>query len=192
MDGSPDRRPSRLLRLAFAFYLALAVAGLVGLGWVRQGPLPLALFLVPAQLPADLALGLAAAALLAGVWELGRRHLSAARELEARLAEVLGGVGRDEALALALLSGLAEETLFRGALQSGLGWAAATALFALLHSGPQRAMRLWGLFALAAGALFGGLVAWRGTLAPAVIAHVGVNALNLLRLSYRRGPAARG
>lgn len=192
MEGSPVRRPSRILRLAFAFYLAVAVAGLVGLAWLRRGPLPLKLFLVPAQLPVDLALGLASAALLTGAWELGCRHLLAARELEARLAGILGGIGRDEALALALLSGVAEETLFRGALQAGFGWATATALFALLHSGPQRPMRLWGLFALAAGALFGGLVAWRGTLAPAAIAHVGVNALNLLRLAHRHGPTGRG
>lgn len=192
MDGSLPAEPGRLLRFASVFYLALAVAGALGLGWARGGPLSLALFLVPAELPLDLLLGLAAAALLAGLWELGRRRLAAAAELEARLAALLGGLRRDEALALALLSGLAEETLFRGALQSAFGWTAATALFALLHSGPQRALRLWGLFALLAGALFGALVLWRGTLAPAVIAHVGVNAFNLMRLSSRGGRRAAG
>lgn len=190
MDGTPLTHPGRLLRVASLFYLALAIAGLLGLGWARGGPLPLAIFLVPAALPVDLLLGLGAAALLAGLWELGRRRLTAAAELEARLAELLGGLRREEALALALLSGVAEETLFRGALQTAFGAVAATLLFALLHSGPQRALRLWGLFALAAGALFSGLVAWRGTLAPAVIAHVGINALNLMRLSRRSGGRA--
>ena len=196
MHPSPPKRAgSRLLRIAFVFYLVLAVVGALLLGWIRGGPLPLAAFLLPDRLAFDLALGLATAALLVGAWEIGRRRLALAAELEARLAELISGLRRDEALALALLSGLAEETFFRGAIQQGVGWIGATLLFALLHSGPSPALRLWGLFALIAGGLFGGLVAWRGTLAPAVVAHVVVNALNLLRLSRvgrRRSDANAG
>lgn len=191
MTGPPQPASGRLLRFAFAFYLALAVAGLVGLGWQRGGPLPLELFLLPRQLPLDLALGGAAGLLLVGLWELGRRRLHAAAELEARLAELLAGLGRDEAIALALLSAMAEETLFRGAIQGAFGWLPATLLFALLHAGPQRALRLWGIFALAAGGLFGALVAWRGALLPAVVAHFVVNSLNLLRLSRPAGSRPR-
>ena len=184
MNPSPhERAGQRLLRVAFLFYLLLAVAGALALGWLRGGPIPLAAFLRPTELALDLGLGLAAAALLALAWELARRHLAPAAELEARLGELVSGLRAEEAVALALLSGIAEETFFRGALQEGLGWIAATLLFALLHSGPSPALRLWGLFALAAGALFAGLVVWRATLAPAMVAHVTVNVLNLLRLS---------
>lgn len=194
MNLSPhERAASRLLRIAFVFYLVLALAGALLLGWLLGGPLPLAVFLLPERFAIDLALGLATAALLAGAWEVGRHHLAVAAELEARLGELIAGLRWDEALALALLSGLAEETFFRGAIQQGVGWIAATLLFALLHSGPSPALRLWGLFALIAGALFGGLVLWRGTLAPAVVAHVAVNAMNLLRLSrIRRPPSSAG
>ena len=96
-----------------------------------------------------------------------------------------------EISALAALSGISEELFFRGAVQGTLGWAAATILFALLHSGPGRAFRLWSLFALLAGALFGGVMAWRGNLLGPVVGHFLVNAVNLRRLASRFGDSAR-
>ena len=64
----------------------------------------------------------------------------------------------------------------------------ATALFALLHSGRDRELRLWTLAALLIGALLGGLVWWRGTLLAAIVAHVTINAVQLLR--WTRPPLA--
>lgn len=90
---------------------------------------------------------------------------------------------------MALLSGFAEELLFRGAIQGSLGIWVATILFALLHSGPGGSFRLWPVFALVAGALFGALVLWRGNLLAAIVAHAVVNAINLGRLAATRGVA---
>ena len=59
------------------------------------------------------------------------------------------------------------------------------ALFAALHTGRQRGLWIWTLFALIAGLLFGGLVLLAGNLLPAVIAHFVVNAVNLSRLARR-------
>jgi uncharacterized protein len=84
-----------------------------------------------------------------------------------------------------VLSGFAEELFFRGAVQGAIGWLPATLAFALLHTGPGRAFRLWTLFALLAGLLFGALMELRGNLLGPVVAHFLVNAVNLWRLASR-------
>ncbi len=174
--------PGQLYRLAWLFYLVLAVGAIVWIG-ARSGRIRLALFLDPETLPLDVALGVGAAGLLIGLWEAGRRFLGSARELERRLGELLAGVTPAELVALALLSGFAEELFFRGAVQGAWGWLPATVLFALLHSGPGPAFRAWTLFAALAGLLFAVLVLWRGNLLAPILAHGLVNAVNLRRLA---------
>ncbi|HVR30006.1 MAG TPA: CPBP family intramembrane glutamic endopeptidase, partial [Thermoanaerobaculia bacterium] len=111
----------------------------------------------------------------------------AARRFEALLRGVLGSLDASQAVGLALLSGFAEELFFRGAVQGAWGYGWATVLFAALHTGRDRGLWVWTVFALAAGLAFGGLVIWTGNLLPAVVAHVLVNAINLTRLARRRG-----
>jgi len=169
----------------------LALAGVLWIGW-RRGVIPLSLFFDRERWWLDLSLGLAAGALLLGAWWGAERAFPLAKELEARLADALGSITASEAIALALLSGFAEELFFRGALQGTLGWAGATILFGVLHSGPGKAFRLWTLFALAAGALLGGIMAWRGNLLGPVVGHVLVNAVNLRRLARDSARLLRG
>ena len=189
--------PGRFYRLAWALYLGMALAGVVWIG-LREGIIPLALFIDPRQWWLDLLLGLGAAALLLGVWTAAERALPQARDLEAQIAELLGPLRRSEAIGLAVLSGFAEELFFRGALQGAIdgvgGWLAASVIFGLVHTGPGREFRLWTLFALTAGFLLGGLMVWRGNLLAPVIAHFAVNAVNLSRLAAQgdSGRLARG
>jgi CAAX protease family protein len=161
--------------------------------WVGsgRGEIPLSLFVDRSGWWLDLLLGGAAGLLLLALWWGAERLFPLARDLEARLAAALGPLSPSEAFALALLSGFAEELFFRGAVQGAWGWLAATLLFALLHSGPGTAFRLWTLFAALAGALFGGLMAWRGNLLGPVVGHFLVNAVNLRRLASRVGDSAR-
>ena len=133
----------------------------------------------------DLGLGVVAGFLLVGLWEAGRRIVPAMRELEGLLAEHLGGLDPAETLALALISGFAEELFFRGAMQSSWGFGWATLIFTLMHSGPGRAFRWWTLFAFVAALVFGGLTLLRGNILAAVVAHTLVNAINLRRLADR-------
>lgn len=172
----------QVVRTAWFFYLLLGLGGVVWVGW-REEVIPLSLFFDPGGWWLDLALGVAAGLALLAAWNLGVRRLVGARQLEDRLGELLSGLTADEAVALALLSGIAEELFFRGAVQGSWGWVWATLLFGLLHSGPGRMFGLWTVFALVAGGLFGGLMVWRGNLLAPVVAHVLVNAVNLRRIA---------
>lgn len=187
----------RFYRLAWCLYLVMALAGVLWIG-AREGIIPLGLFLDPRGWWLDLLLGLGAAALLLGVWTAAERVLPQARDLEEKIAELLGPLTRSEAVGLAVLSGFGEEVFFRGALQGALpgmaGWVVASVVFGLVHTGPGRAFRLWTLFALSAGFLLGGLMLWRGNLLSPVVAHFAVNAVNLSRLAALgdSGRLARG
>lgn len=134
---------------------------------------------------ADLLWGLAAAALVLFSWEAVRRLLPLARQMELELERLVGTLQPDEAIALALLSGFAEELLFRGAVQGSLGLPLATLAFALLHTGPGKALKLWTLYAGVVGLLLALLMEWRGNLLAPVVAHVAINAFGLTRLALR-------
>jgi membrane protease YdiL (CAAX protease family) len=178
-----------LYRLAWVFYLALAVGGALWIG-ARRGEIPLALFLDRRGLALDLAAGGAAGAALLGVWRVAHARSAAARALEGHLRGLLGPLETREALALAALSGFAEELFFRGAVQGAWGFLPAAILFAALHSGWSAVFRLWTLYAALAGLLFGGLMLWRGNLLAPAVAHVLVNAVNLRRLARLPEPGA--
>jgi len=190
-NGGSPASPERVVRAAWAFYLVLGLGGLLWIG-SREGVIPLELFVDPGGWWIDLGLGVGAGAALLAAWWLLARSFAAGRELERKIAEVLGPLGVDQAIALAFLSGVAEELFFRGAVQGSWGWAWATVLFAVLHTGPGLSFRLWTLFAVVAGSLIGGLMLWRGNLLAPVVAHFLVNAVNLSRLAAetRRRQAA--
>jgi membrane protease YdiL (CAAX protease family) len=178
-----ERPTPRFYSLAWSFYLLLALAGILWIGW--RGDLGWHTFADPAAWWRDLAAGVTSGGVLVGLWALAARTLAAAREVEDHIAGLLGRIERDEIFALALISGVAEELFFRGGVQGSWGWLWATALFAALHSGPGRAFRLWTLFALVAGVVFAGLTLWTGNLLAAIVAHGTVNGVNLHRLAKR-------
>ncbi|HEV7503956.1 MAG TPA: CPBP family intramembrane glutamic endopeptidase [Thermoanaerobaculia bacterium] len=182
--------PGRLYRFAWGLYLFLAVAGAIWIGFQR-GVIPLSLFLDTRHWWLDLGLGLGAGLLLLGLWAAAERIFPLARDLEAKLAQALGPLSGSESLALALLSGFAEELFFRGAVQGTLGLVGATLLFGLLHSGPGKELRLWTVFALLAGGVLGLLMVWRGNLLGPVAGHFLVNAVNLRRLAGQARDSAK-
>lgn len=156
--------------------------------WIglREGRIAGAIFLDPERWWWDVLLGAGCALLLIGLWELVGRRFEAARRFEALLRSVLGSIDASQAIGLALLSGFAEELFFRGAVQRDWGFWLATALFATLHTGRDRGLWVWTVFAAIAGMAFGGLVLWTGNLLAAIVAHVLVNAINLTRLAKGR------
>jgi membrane protease YdiL (CAAX protease family) len=189
--SSVDTEEGSVLRWAWVFYLLLAIAGVLWLG-LRQGSIGLALFVAARGWPLDLVLGLGVGGGLVGCWEIGRRVLPQTERVEAFIAETLGRLETSEALALAVLSGIAEEFFFRGAVQAAWGWLVAAGLFTLLHLGPGREFRIWTAFAALAGLAFGGLMLWRGNLLAPTVAHILVNAVGLWRVGARSRREATG
>jgi hypothetical protein len=187
MAEAPDTglESTQVVQAAWAFYLLLAVGGIVWIG-IREETIPLSLFFDPSAWWVDVAAGALTAFVLIAVWRYGMRRLAVARRLESRLGDVLGPLTGEQAVSLAIFSGIAEEIFFRGAVQGSWGWAWATILFALLHTGRGASLGLWTLFAGVAGGLFGGLVVWRGNLLAPIVAHFLVNAVNLTQLGAGR------
>ena len=183
-------RTSSLYRVAWGFYLLLGLGGLVGLA--AQGRrIDLRLLVDPASWWIDLALGLASGLVLLALWLLARRKLASAHELEEVLARLLQLVSRPEVVALAVISAVAEEVAFRGALQGAIGWVGAAAIFALLHFGPGSAFRLWSGYALLGGLTFGLLAYERQALLAPILGHLIVNLVQLRRLAdVHRGDTA--
>ena len=177
----PDSQ-SGFYRLAWTFYLLLAIAGVIWIG-SSQASIPLGLFIDPTSWWSDLALGLIGGFGLLALWTAGCHLVPGVRQLEEVLADHIGAIDHSEAFALALISGFSEELFFRGAVQTSWGWAWATVIFTLMHSGPGRVFRWWTLFAFVAALVFSGLTHYRGSILAAVVAHTVVNAVNLRRLA---------
>lgn len=190
-EGSPDG--SGFVRMGLLFYGAMAVAAVVWrLGFYRE---PI-LFASPSDQAAgvslvrDVLVGAAAAGALIGVSDWMTRTTRWGEDLARSMAQALGPLTVPDALLLALASGLAEELLFRGALQPRVGFVLASLLFGCVHFVPRREFLPWTGFAIAAGFLFGALFWWTGNLVAPVVAHTLVNGVNLPILVRRYGVAA--
>ena len=109
------------------------------------------------------------------------RLLPVLRVISDELAPLLvdGARARDLIL-VAVISGVGEEALFRGALQPILGILVTSLLFGALHVGPDRRYLIWTVWAVGAGFLFGALYEWTGGLLAPATAHVLHNAATLL------------
>lgn len=175
-------RSRSVLGWARVFYLLLAIGGILWLG-ARHGQIGLGLFVDRSRWLLDLGIGLVVGAALSGAWAGARRVLPQARSVEEQFAEILGPMTLTEAVVLAILSSIAEEFFFRGAVQDAWGFVPGAVLFTLLHLGPGREFRIWTMFAGVAGLSLGGLVVWRGSLLAAIVAHAVVNGIGLSRLA---------
>lgn len=187
VSAGPERPP--LVRWATLFYGGLAA---LAIGWNAWAGTPWAFADEAARQAGvrwgrDLALGLVSAAAVIGLSQLVTERTAWGRELARELARLLGPLGWRECAWLAATSGFAEEAFFRGALQPRLGWLAASLLFGLVHFAPRRALLPWTGFALLAGFGLGGLYLLTGNLVAPVVAHTGINLVNLRLLTRRYG-----
>jgi membrane protease YdiL (CAAX protease family) len=178
----------KLERRLPAFYAAFFYAFPAAVAWIWlhfQKPGRTRELWFPADWPLDLAAGLGAGLAVAGLTWLCSRRFRWARRLEAEFGWIIGAQKGWEILWIALLSGVAEEYLFRGALQEKFGLLPATIVFALVHWPVNVNFLPWPFVAGLIGLGFGGLaIATDSLLAPAA-AHVVVNAINLRRITRR-------
>lgn len=159
------------------FYLAVAAVG-VGLLAARGdwGGL------VPVELEAWLAhgaLGLGVGLAMVVASRVATSRFAWASRLADEFRALLGTFHRREALAVALLSSVTEELVFRGLLQPAVGLWLAAAVFAALHVGPTPRFLPWTAMAFVAGLALGWLFEQTGNLLAPIVAHATVNYLNL-------------
>ena len=191
-DADPSADRDGFVRMALLFY---GVMGCVALFWRMWTPG--ASILHPGgQVEASVGLGtaLGAGIVMGGVAlavsELLTRFSSLGEALVDTLGEGLIGLGRADAILLALASGVGEEMFFRGALQPAVGIVWASLIFGACHFLPRRELALWSLYAVVMGFAFGWLFETTGHLVAPIAAHALVNGVNLPRLA-RRAEAKR-
>ena len=139
------------------------------------------------SLPSDVLVGALAGGVAVHLSRWFTRRTRSGEAMARELGTVLGVLTVYQCLVLALLSGIAEEALFRGALQPRVGLIAASLLFGLAHFVPRRELAVWTLSTIAAGFMLGLLFQETGNLIAPTVAHFTVNALNLRWLSQNYG-----
>ena len=186
--AAPCPKPRSLLRIALPFY-GIVVLFAVGFAVFSERLSTLLGEGTPEW--KELAAALGFALVLVALTRVGARAWAPLAKAARAGAEALGPLTVGEALALALLSGVAEELLFRGALWPHLGLWGSTLLFGLLHVVLKRGLWIYPLFALVAGLLMGLLREGSDHVLPSMLAHAVVNAFNLVWLGrIARGTAA--
>lgn len=128
-------------------------------------------------------LGIGCAAGVVMLSFIGSRIFRFMKVLEEEFRILLGELGFTEILIIALVSSIAEETFFRGALQPLLGLTITSLIFGLLHFPMNKRFVPWTLFATGMGFLLGMLYIRTGTVITPIMTHTLVNLVNLLRLT---------
>lgn len=175
----------RFVHLFFAivFYGFLGAAGAI---WIHFAcPVPLSRLFQVENRWLTYCVGIGAGLAVAGISALLVRYYKPAKVLEQEFGYLLGNQGVGEIFLLAGMSGVAEEILFRGALQQWVGPYLSAAIFALAHPPFNRRLAMWPVFAFAVGLLFSFELELTGNLVAPVLTHVVINLINLLRISTK-------
>jgi len=178
-----------VVKLALCFYGALFAVALAWSAWSGRSVFYASQAAADAGIApwVDTAVGLAVAAATIGLSRQVTERTKWGDAMGRALAELVGKRSWRECIVLAVASGVAEEAFFRGVLQPALGWLLASLIFGLVHFAPKRELLPWTGFALAAGLVLGALFDSTGNLVAPIVAHVGINAVNLRRLVVRYG-----
>jgi len=177
-----DERGRALLRIALPFY---GIVALFAVGFALFSAGITRLFGEVAARPTGLLGGLGVGLGLVALTRVGASGWAPMVRMTRSLEELVGPITWTTALLLALVSGFAEELLFRGALWPHLGLIGTTLLFGLIHVLPRRSLWLYPVFATLAGLFLGLVREGTGSVWPPIVAHVTVNALNLAWLGTR-------
>ncbi len=167
---------------AFLGVIASVVAAVwrTGPAWVH--PEPWLSLTTASSHSYSLALGLAVGGLVVMMTRVFVTRFLWARRLHSELRPLASGLSSVGIVALALLSALGEELLFRGLLAPWLGLVPQALLFGLAHQirGPSR--WVWIAWASLIGLALGAIFQLSGSLLGPIAAHALINGLNLAYL----------
>ncbi len=176
--------PDRRIALSIVFY-GLVASGALAWGAIRGNvdlyhyPEPWLGLAFPVSTGLAIASGVAVGVLVIALTRVFVRRATWARRLHSEFRSLLGPLTGPEIAVFALTSGIAEEMLFRGAMQPALGLLLSGLLFGLVHVGPRKSFLPWTIWAATMGWVFGALYAATGELLAPVIAHFLINYENL-------------
>jgi membrane protease YdiL (CAAX protease family) len=185
---SPLHPGVKLERRLPPFYAAFFYAFPAAVAWIWlyfQKPGLSAALWMPAKWYRDLPIGIGAGLGVVGISVALGRRFAWTRRLEAEFGWILGAQKLWEIAWIALLSGCAEEYLFRGALQQKFGLVAATIVFAVIHWPLNPNFLPWPFVAGVVGLGLGVLAQQTESLVAPAAAHVVINFINLRRITRR-------
>ena len=171
---------SIIFSVAYGVLLAIAILW----AWLR-GDRPLFELPNPMEPAWSALIGTASGLLVAFLSQLTVSRFTWARRLEKEFARILGPMTMFEVVLLALLSSVAEEAFFRGAMQPTLGFILTSLIFGLLHIGPSKTYLPWTAMALTMGFALGAMYLWTGTLIAPILCHFLINCINLRRIALK-------
>ena len=177
---------ARFTSVCVAFYL-LMIAGVAVWGLLDSTVVLWPLLEMSPVLAGQLAVAVGVAVLTIGFSWMAAQRWRWAQRLADQFAPILGGLSIGQVVVVALMSGLAEELLFRGCLLPHLGVVWSALVFGALHGFFVPRYLGWSLFALALGLVWGIMVSESGMLVPVVVSHVLVNLVNILKLRTWKG-----
>ncbi len=123
--------------------------------------------------------GAALGALIAWISRWAVRRMRWAGRLHLEFRSLLGPLPDSDILMLALLSAVAEECLFRGAMQPTVGFVAASLVFGAMHLPTSKSFIAWTIEATVLGFALGTLFWVTGQLAAPLAMHFTINYENL-------------
>lgn len=159
---------------------ALAIALRDGVPWVYATPWLELSTLEGVGLSA--ALGLAVALVVIVATRVTVARYAWAKLLHIELRPIAHNMTLWHILLIAFFSSLGEELLFRGLLQPWVGVLPTAVIFGICHQMPGEAKWVWVCWATFVGLAFGMVFAATGSLVGALLAHMVINAVNLMFL----------
>lgn len=157
----------------------------IALLWAFFGKIPLRAMCAPMFPPVLIGVGVGVGLLVMNMLTLtvGVRYFAWCRRIKVLMdddvAPLFRGFSVGAALLLAVMSGISEEVLFRGVLQTQWGLVAASILFGLAHIWRKDAL-VYGVYAAVIGVLLGGVYMLTHNLWAPILAHVVNNFVAIL------------
>ena len=135
----------------------------------------------------DLGLGILTAAIIILISALLPHAFTWADRLEKEFFHIICPIQPINIIYLSVVSSLAEETFFRGAMQPVFGIVATSIIFGLFHLPLGKILIPWTVMVTLAGFMLGFLFEITGNLIAPCVTHFLVNAINLALLNRKYG-----